>query len=84
MKILVYHGKYGADYWVVDTPARMNAALKALFNQLDKYGCYEDEDEDHLAKARAGDKRAIFGILSSRQCCEYEHWNIVEAIDPCK
>jgi len=84
MKILVYHGKYGREYWVVDTQAQMNAALEALFNQLDGYGFYADiEDDDDLAPARAGNLKDIFSILSRRIHCEYERWEIVEAIDPC-
>jgi hypothetical protein len=79
MTILVYHGKHGDEYYRVDTPERIDAALRQLFTQLDEDGCYEDED---VSKARAGDIGAIRQLLGSRQDCEYESWDIEEAIDP--
>jgi 2-phospho-L-lactate guanylyltransferase (CobY/MobA/RfbA family) len=36
MKILVYHSKYDSDYYLVDTPARLEAAQRQLFAQLDE------------------------------------------------
>jgi hypothetical protein len=83
MKILVYHSKYDSDYYLVDTPARLEAAQRQLFAQLDEGSCYDDEDASHLAQARRGKIRAIRGILESRRCCEYEGWEIVEVVDPC-
>jgi len=79
MKILVYHGKYGDEYWLANTPEQKITALKRLFTFLDSMGCYEGEE--NLAQAREGNKAAIIGILNSRACCEYESWDIVEAIE---
>ncbi len=75
-KLLVHSGKHGAQYWLVDTPARLRGAMVALFTQLDEWGCYEEENETHLKQARQGNIRAIKGILESRRCCEYENWEI--------
>jgi len=41
MKILVYHGKYGDEYWLANTPEQKITALKRLFTFLDSMGCYE-------------------------------------------
>jgi len=77
--VLVYHGKHSDEYYLVDTPARLEAAQRRLFEQLDQWGCYTDEDANHLAMARSGNIRAIRGILQSRTCYEYEGWEIEEA-----
>ena len=42
MRILIYHGKHGDDYYLVDTPERLEAALQRLFQQLDDWGCYDE------------------------------------------
>ena len=85
MDILVYHGKHGKDYYVVDTPAQMEAAQRLLFEQLDEYHCYEDDDPDDVAAARAGKIKAIKHLLHLHRDggYEYEGWDIMEAIDPC-
>lgn len=72
VEILVYFGKHGNTYWLVDTPARKRAAMRELFDLLDEEGCYQDEDEEHLAACRQGKPRAIEGMLYSRQSAEYE------------
>lgn len=82
MRILIYHGKHGDEYWLADTPERLEAALRKLFARLHEWGCYED-DEDGIAEACAGDIRAIKWILQRRQDYEYEGWDIEEALDPC-
>jgi len=82
MRILIYHGKYGDEYWAADTPERLEAAMRKLFTRLDEWHCYED-DEEGIAEARAGDIRAIKRILQRRQDYEYEGWDLEEAIDPC-
>jgi len=79
VKILVYHGKHGDQYWLVDTPERLAAAMRALFADLDDWGCYVDEPADLLAAARGGDMRAVKRILESRNGCEYEGWDIEDA-----
>jgi hypothetical protein len=82
MRILIHHGKYGDEYWLADTPERLEAAMRKLFARLDEWGCYED-DEEGIAEARDGDIRAIKWILQRRQDYEYEGWDLEEAIDPC-
>jgi len=86
MTILVYHGKHGDEYYLVDTPERMDAALRTLFTQLDEDGCYGDKDEDEDAAlirlARAGDIRIIRRLLNHHRDWEYEGWDIEAAIDP--
>lgn len=78
VRMLVCEGKYGTAYYLADTPARTVQALTAFFNQQDENGYYRDEDRKHLALARAGNMRAIKGILGSRQCYEYEEWSFEE------
>jgi hypothetical protein len=80
-QILIYHGKHNDEYWLVDTPERMEAAQRKLFKMLDEWGCYE-EGEDHLIEARSGNVKAIHWILSIHQQYEYEGWDIEEAFDP--
>jgi len=82
MRILIYHGKCGDEYWLADTPERLEAAMRNLFTRLDEWHCYED-DEEGIAEARAGDIRAIKWILQRRQDYEYEGWDLEEATDPC-
>jgi len=83
IRILVYRGKHGDEYWLADTPARTKQAMTALFNQLDEEGFYEDENVNHLEMARDGDFKAIKGILESRECYEYEEWSLEEITVPC-
>lgn len=82
MRILVYRGKHGQEYWLADTPTRLEAAMRKLFARLDEWSCYEDSEEG-IQKARAGDFKAIKWILERRSDCEYEEWNLEEAVDPC-
>jgi hypothetical protein len=79
VSILVYRGKHNDEYYLVDTPEQLEAAQRRLFEQLDQWGCYEDED---TAKARAGDIRAIRWLLDRHNGYEYEGWDIIEAVDP--
>jgi hypothetical protein len=81
VSILVYHGKHSNEHYLVDTPARLEAAQRRLFEQLDQWGCYEDNEED-VTEARAGDIRAIRWLLDRHSGYEYEGWDIREAIDP--
>ena len=82
MKILIYHGKQDDEYWLADTPERLNAALRQLFQRLDDWHCYED-GEAGLAEARAGSRKAIRRILDRHNGWEYECWDLQEATDPC-
>ena len=76
VEILVYKGKNGDAYWLIDTPARRDAAMKAIFEQLDEYHCYDDDNEQDVASARAGNSHAIRGLLDRHQGYEYEDWDI--------
>ena len=80
--ILVYHGQHGDQFWLTDTPERMEAAQRKLFTQLDDvWTCY-DSDQERLDEARAGDIEAIRFILETRRNDEYEGWDIEAALDP--
>jgi len=85
MRILIYHGKHGKTYWLADSKEQLNAAMWKLFTILDEQGCYA-EDETHsftLSMARAGNAQCVRAILESRRDCEYEGWDLEEAVDPC-
>jgi len=84
INILIYRGKHGDQYWLVDTPPRLAAAKHVLFQQLDQSLCYEDDvPADQLTAARAGDPYAIRDILDDHNGYEYEEWDIesVESIE---
>jgi len=82
VSILVYHGKYGDQYWLANTREQREAAMQALFKQLDEWSCYEGGvDAGLLADARSGNRQVIEAILESRSGYEYEGWDIEEAID---
>jgi len=81
MRILVYHGDCGDEYWLADTPERLIAAQRKLFQRLDDWGCYDD-GVDHIIQARAGNIRAIRWILDFHQNYEDEGWDIEEVMDP--
>ena len=81
MKILVYYGKHGDEYWMADTPEQLEAAMRGLFASLDECDYYEDED--HAEKAREGDLETIKCILYRHSDREYEQWDIKEARNPC-
>lgn len=82
VNVLVYHGKHGDEYWLVDTPERLQTAMRQLFQMLDEWHCYENSEEG-VAAARAGDAKAIKWILMRHAGYEYEGWDIIEATDPC-
>jgi hypothetical protein len=78
--ILVYHGKIAEQFWLVDTPARRDKAMQALFKQLDNWGVYHAAgDVRYLAHARDGNIRAIKGLLEAHNGYEYESWDIEHA-----
>jgi hypothetical protein len=82
MKILIYYGKHGNQYWMVDTARRMDGAMRQLFDQLDEMHCYEDvEDcnEAMLRAARQGGISVIRRLLDAHNGAEYECWEIEEA-----
>jgi GTP cyclohydrolase I len=82
MEILIYHGKHGDEYWLADTPERLEAAMNELFARLDNWGCYE-HDEENVAEARDGDIEATNRVLTRHRDYEYEGWELEEAVDPC-
>jgi len=82
LRMLIYRGKHGDEYWLADTPTRATQARKALFCQLDRMGYYES-DQEKLEEARAGDARAIEFILECRQGYEYEDWDYEHIEVPC-
>jgi hypothetical protein len=78
---MIYRGKYGDEYWLADTPARLEAAKRKLFTSLDEWGCYQDDEG--LEEARKGDIRWISNILERHRDGEYEEWELEEVRDPC-
>ena len=83
--LLVYHGKHGDHYWLIDTPARHDAARVALFQLLDEYGVYfginNAKFNQALELACGGDLKFIRAILESHNGYEYESWDIEYAED---
>ena len=84
MRLLIYHGKHRDQYWLADTPDRLEAALRILFTELDALGCYTDDEIRSLTlqEAREGDAHSIRHILESHKSYEYENWDLEEAYDP--
>jgi hypothetical protein len=83
--ILVYHGKHGDEYWLADTPERLEIAQRKLFTRFNEWGCYDFERDTFnvmLVAARSGDMQYIRQILESRRNYEYEQWEIVHAEVP--
>lgn len=84
MRILIYHGKHGDEYWLADTEEQLNAAMFRLFTILDELQCYV-EDEHHsltLRMARTGNAKCVRAILEEHRGYEYEGWDLEEATDP--
>jgi hypothetical protein len=79
--ILVWNGPNGDQYWLADTPARRDAAMKALFTLMDEMGYYADGEVSQrwLDAARAGDMPYIRAVLDSRRRHEYESWDMETA-----
>ena len=81
MKILIYYGKHGNQYWMADTARRLDGAMRQLFDQLDEFHCYEeveDCNEAMLRAAREGDIGVIRRLLDAHNGAEYETWEIEE------
>lgn len=87
LRILVHHGKYGNTYWLADTPTREAQAKEELFRHLDSMHYYDvcdsDRESELICRARDGDMKSIFSLLSARAWAEYEGWEICEMIVPC-
>lgn len=82
MKILVWYGKHGEEYFVASDERK---ALKFLFTIIDEeYGYYEPEymDKEDVAlyeKAKTGNVRDIHRFMLSRNGHEYEGWEFHNA-----
>ena len=85
MRILIYHGKHGDEYWLADTPQQLNAAMFRLFAILDGQQCYvEDEHRSFtLRMARMGNAQCVRAMLELHRDYEYEGWELKEVVDPC-
>ncbi len=85
IRIIIYDGKHGQEYWIAETREQVRAALRELFTMLDGMGCYTDwsnnDIQDLLPEARGGSHRAIYEILRARQSYEYEGWRTEYATD---
>ena len=82
MKILIYYGKHGNQYWMADTAQRLDGAKRRLFDQLDEMHCYDEAENCNAAMLRAareGDINIIRQLLNAHNGDEYETWDIVEA-----
>jgi len=82
--LLVYHGKHSDHYWLIDTPARHDAAMVALFNLMDEYGYYRNlgaRNNAILSAARGGDLKYIKHLLNACASHEYQSWEIETAKD---
>lgn len=80
--ILIYHGKHGNQYWVVDTEARLAHAEWELFQVLDDLGCYDDaeaEEAHWVTAARSGSSWCARKLFDAHNSREYECWEIVIA-----
>ena len=85
MRILLYHGKLGLKGWLASTREQLEAAMKALFLQLDTeghYSCTPREFYQNFALARRGDFRQIKAILNMRNGREGETWELLYVGDP--
>ncbi len=81
MNLLVYYGEPN-QYWLVDTPSRLDGAKRYLFEFLDSKGCYTDlafEFYELLKSARAGNIRSISSILKMRNGCPGQKWSLQTA-----
>jgi len=85
MQILIYHGKHGDEYWLANTREQLNAARRKVFDMLDEWGCYEEDEAGSIAleSARNGDAYFIQQFLDSHKNGEYEGWDLEEVCDPC-
>lgn len=81
--LLIYQGKHGNEIYLANTPERLTAARQAIFTQLDHWGCYQfnQNDKNHLEKARAGDPQAIAHLLETHRHLEHEGWELTQATD---
>lgn len=77
MKILVWRGKHGDQYFNI---ADENKALKFLFTIIDtEYGYYNPDDMGSYnaalyKKAKDGDMVALRKFMHTRSVHEYEEW----------
>jgi len=85
MKILVYHGKHGDEYYDISTDTLRGNAYRALFDRLGGRGFYDDSDPDEAERelfdlAAAGDERAVIKFMQRRSGSGYEYEGIEEVM----
>ena len=85
MRILLYHGKTGPSCWLADTRDQLNAAMQAMFREIDTLGCYSSYPREFyqaFTAARNGDARQTRAILNMRNGRKWESWELLYADDP--
>jgi hypothetical protein len=79
-RILVYHGLEADRYWLADTKAKLNGALRGLFKYPDSMGYYEhDSCKKTLERARNNNKTAIRNLLAAHRHDGNQEWELVDA-----
>lgn len=86
MKILVYHGKHGDEYYDISTDHLRGNAYRKLFDVLGGAGYYDGPDPDSeelelFDKAAAGDEEAVVKFMQVRSDLQYEYERL-EEIEP--
>jgi len=86
MKILIYHGKHGDEYFDISTDPLRRCAYRHLFNQLGGEGYYDEPDPDSrelklFNAAVAGDDEGLIMFMRLRKDYDYEG---IEEIEPRK
>ena len=80
-KILLYSGKHNYAAWDASTKELEEQAMSKLFNYLDEvYSYYDDLKEMQsllYKKAKEGDAKSIYTVLSMRRSYEYEYWEFL-------
>ena len=76
MKILVWYGKHGKEYFDATDEGK---ALKFLFTIIDRECGYYDffagnEEKDLYEESKSGDMREIKRFMLYRNIYEYERW----------
>lgn len=81
VRILVYHGAHGDEYYLANTHEKRAAARQHIFMRLDAAGCYDDDDKELVELARSGSCWAINSLLCQHCDREYERWSYEYALD---
>jgi len=83
VRILIYHGKHGDEYFNISTDSLRRGAYRHLFDQLGSVGYYDDPDPDSTElelfnKATIGDDRSVIKFMQVRNDLGYEYERIEE------